>query len=335
MANPASKCRGFTHPVILLIRSSLPPTARPNVSKSGTSPCLRLQQSSRFFASGMRPSKKTVTNSKPLPVVKTTAKAAAPSTRPAASSSYAQALAQRPGGAVLYEGAGQRAFIASSYMAGFTCIGGAALNTIFNVYNVPPGVPEWTAYAFGSVGLMLAILGMNFVLKPANIVRRITLLPAVAAAPKTKGGYVPPAKLQVEVLYRRLNPIPGLPLKKQIVEPRDIVLKSRMYNPRPFGSQPGPTLSQEWIQHKKAKSGYDKEHLMTAPIRDAGWIFSGFFAAVRRGLTGEGFAPIEVKGQMLKLDISNGYILEEGKAMDRVLRIEEEQDSRPSMLFKS
>lgn len=213
-------------------------------------------------------------------------------------------------------------------------MGGAAFNVFFNVYNVPQGVPEWTAYAFGSVGLMLAILGMNFALKPSNIVRRIRVLPAVESTSKTKAGYSAPSKIQIEVLSRRLSPIPGIPLKKEIVEPRDIVLKARMFNPRPVGVRGEPTMSDGWIERKKEKIEYDKKHPLTTYFRDFGWVFSNFFASIRRGLTGEGFAPIEVNGQRLKLDISNGYVLEEGRAMDRILKLEEEDDNKAPLLFR-
>ncbi|KAK6078579.1 hypothetical protein SCUP234_06202 [Seiridium cupressi] len=343
MTLPAANCRGFTHPVILLIRSSLPSQARQSITSSRP-PCFRLatdhrlatdQRSVRPFTTGTHHCQQVRPKPKPSLVTKTKTKVSTPTSRPVtASSSYAQALAQRPGGAILYEGAGQKLFIFSSYMAGFACMGGAALNVAFNVYNVPPGVPAWTAYAFGSVGIMLAILGTSFILKPSNIVRRIRILPAPETLTKpVSTGYSAPAKVQIEVLSRKLSPIPGLPLTKTIVEPKDILLRARMYNPLPLGVKPEPSMAQDWIERKRARADYDEKHPMTAHFRDVGWLFSGFFHSLRRGITGEGFAPIEVNGQKLKLDISNGYVLEDGKPMDRILKIEPE-DNRAPLLFR-
>lgn len=327
MATPATKCQGFVHPVLLFMRSPLSPATQYSFYALGPVSCRR-------FTTAVRRCQQAKTKVKASPAIRTTSKPITPSIRPAASSSYAQALAQRPGGAILYEGTGQNIFIASSYAAGFVCMGGAAANFFFNVYNIPAGVPEWTAYAFGSVGLMLAILGMNFALKPSNVVRRIRILPAVETASKAQAGYSAPSKIQVEVLSRRLSPIPGIPLKREIVEPHDIILKARMFNPRPAGVPAGPTLSEEWIERKKEKADYDKNHRLTTYFRDFGWVFSQFLFSVRRGLTGEGFAPIEVNGLTLKLDITDAYVLEEGRAMDRILKVEQDDDNKAPLLFR-
>ncbi|KAF7541651.1 hypothetical protein G7054_g494 [Neopestalotiopsis clavispora] len=338
MATASSSCRGFTHPVILLIRSSMSPAARHGTTAAAASQStcfLRLSAASRrssrsFTTASIRCQQKPATKAQ---IAK--ARVESLSRTPVASTSYAQALAQRPGGAILYEGAGQKLFIVSSYLAGVACLGGAAANIVFNVYNTPPGVPAWTGYAFGSVGLMLAILGANFILKPANIVRRIKLLPAPEKTAAAKaGGYSAPAKIQIEVLSRRLSPLPGMPLKRTVVEPQDIVLNAKMYNPRPYGAAPDSVMAQEWAERNKARADYDKQHPATAGFRSVGWAFSGFFHSIRRGLTGEGFAPIEVNGQKLRLDISEGFVLDEGKAMDRILKVKEEAES-PGMLFKS
>ncbi|KAK6194026.1 hypothetical protein LQW54_011875 [Pestalotiopsis sp. IQ-011] len=334
MVTAATSCRGFTHPVLLLIRSSLTSAARHGSSSaSARSPCpLRLaasRRSTRFFTSSARCQESRTQ----AHLAKT--RAASVSKTPVASTSYAQALAQRPGGAILYEGAGQKLFIVSSYMAGLACIGGATFNIIFNVYNPPPGVPEWTAYAFGSVGIMLATLGMNFMLKPSNIVRRIRVLPnePAAAAAATRASYSAPQKIQIEILSRKLSPVPGIPLKRTVAAPHDVVLSAKMYNPRPFGAAPESVMAQEWAEKNKARAAYDKQNPGTAGFRSVSWAFSGFFHSIRRGLTGEGFAPIEVNGQRLKLDISQGFVLDDGKAMDRILKIKEEEES-PGMLFR-
>ncbi|KAI1840114.1 hypothetical protein JX266_013679 [Neoarthrinium moseri] len=339
MAIPASKCRGFTHPVVLLIRSSLQPAARPSFFTASRSPCLpssTLRPSIRLFTTGRVLGAQI--KAKPSPqALKATARVATQSPRPAATTSYEQKLAQNPLGTVLYEGAPQKLFIASSFAAGFVCLGAASLDVYFNVFNIPQGVPEWTAYAFGAVGVMLAILGTNFLLYPSSIVRSIRILPAAAeAASKSATGARGPAKVQVEVVSRRLTPIPGMPFKKEIVEPRDIVLRARMFEPKPPPTQIEQLrMRREWAERKKAQKEYDDEHRMTIPFRDAKWAVSTIFSSIRKGLTGEGFVPIEVKGKKYKLDLQDGYVFEEGRALDRLVRIEPDEKGTPMLLRKA
>jgi hypothetical protein len=335
MPAPAAQCRGFTHPVLLLIRSSVQPAARrPSstfftatrapqcVSSRASLGPARLFTTARILRSQAKPRSSAQTTAKPAGGSK-----AAPRTRPApatasSADSYVQRLAQNPQGTVLYEGAPQKVFVASSYAAGLSCMLGAALDVHYNVFNVPPGVPEWTAYAFGSVGLMMAILGMSFALKPANVVRQIRVLPTAPGS----------SKVQLEVVSRRLTPIPGLPYRREVVEPRDVVLRTRTFAPRPSAAE---TRAQEleWARRRQEQARYDEDHRMTIPFRDAKAAAETVFTSLRRGLTGEGFAAIDVRGQRYKLDVQNGYVHEGGRALDRIVRFEPEE-SRAHILFR-
>lgn len=336
MPAAAAQCRGFTHPVLLLIRSSVrQPAAR--------------RPSSAFFTAAARPSRCAPSSASPsLARLFTTARALRAQPKPKASpagqatrasggsktvsstspapgavASYLQRLAKNPQGTVLYEGSPQKVFIVSSFAAGMMCLSAAALNVHFNVFNVPQGVPQWTAYAFGSVGLMLAILGMNFMLKPSNIVRQIRVLPL---APGSNG------KIQLEVVSRRLSPIPGLPYRRQVVDPSEVVLRMRMFTPKPTAASLRAD-ELEWARRRQEQARYDEEHRMTIPFRDAKAATETVFTSLRRGLTGEGFAVIDVKGQRYKLDIQNAWVFEDGRALDRIVRYEHE-DVKPHILVK-
>ncbi|KAK8138902.1 hypothetical protein PG984_002282 [Apiospora sp. TS-2023a] len=359
MTAPTSICRGFTHPVVLLMRSSLKqPMMRQAFFTSSTTPLtpavLRSPLGKRFLSTTRQLLSQATDRSKnAAPRGAATAAAATPKTPPApravggganfpSTSSYALRLAQNKHGATLFEAAPQRMFLASSYAAGFVCIGGAIVNLYYNVYNPPPGLGEWIPYAFSAVAVMLALLGTNFALMPAHVVRLIRVLPSAAAQAAAAAGKpgvagarpgpvgaagssaVSPHKVQLEVLVRRLTPIPGFPLKKMVVEPNEIVMKTRLFHPK----KAEPTeiekmrMGREWEKRKKEQMQYNKDHLMTAPFRDGAWAISQFFTAIRRGLTGEGFAPVEIKGGKYKLDIVKGYALEDGRALDRIVRIE-------------
>ncbi|KAK8124660.1 uncharacterized protein PG998_000419 [Apiospora kogelbergensis] len=338
MTASTSICRGFTHPVVLLMRSSLKQQPMrqafftPSTTPLFSTPSAVRSPLSRRFVSTTRQllnlAKDNVTTAP-----RAAAKAPAPRGGAASlpTSSYALRLAQNKHGATLFEAAPQRIFLASSYAAGFVCVGGAVVNLYYNVYNPPPGLGAWIPYAFSAVAVMLAFLGMNFALMPAHVVRLIKVLPSAAAAAGTRpnllsgGGNSSVAhKVQLEVLVRRLTPIPGIPLKRLVVEPNDIIMKTRLFHPK----KAEPTeiekmrMGREWEKRKKEQMQYNRDHLMTAPFRDGAWAMGQFFSAIRRGLTGEGFAPIAIKGGKYKLDIVKGYALEDGRALDRIVRIE-------------
>lgn len=336
MTAPTSICRGFTHPVVLLMRSSLKqPMMRQAFFTSSTTPLTPAavrSPLSRRFLSTTRQLLSHATDKGKTPPAPRTAVGGGVANLP--TSSYALRLAQNKHGATLFEAAPQRMFLASSYAAGFVCIGGAIVNLYYNVYNPPPGLGEWIPYAFSAVAVMLALLGTNFALMPAHVVRLIRVLPSAAAVAAGKPGGARPGlvagssavshKVQLEVLVRRLTPIPGFPLKRMVVEPNDIVMKTRLFHPKK--AQPTEIekmrMGREWEKRKKEQMQYNKDHLMTAPFRDGAWAMGQFFSTIRRGLTGEGFAPVEIKGGKYKLDIVKGYALEDGRALDRIVRIE-------------
>lgn len=137
----------------------------------------------------------------------------------------------------------------------------------------------------------------------------------------------PAAPVLLEIRARRTTPFPFLPLKRIIVEPHQVVMKARLYNKHPAG---GPLSAHaqaksaaEERRRREAARQYERDHLMTAPFRHGAWAAGTVLAGIRRGLTGEGFAPVEVGRTKYKLDITGGYALEDGRALDRIVRVEE------------
>jgi hypothetical protein len=164
----------------------------------------------------------------------------------------------------------------------------------------------------------------------------IRVLPATAKSTAAKPNTYGPPKVQLEILARRVAPIPGLPLKRMVVNPQDIVMKARMYNPAPTPTEIEKLrVNRQWADRKKAQKEYDDLHRMTVPFRDAKWAFSTIMRSIRRGLTGEGFAPIEIEGKRLKLDITNGFVLDDGRALDRIVKIEVDPKMAPLLSARS
>ncbi|RYP41166.1 hypothetical protein DL767_001170 [Monosporascus sp. MG133] len=344
MTVPISRCRGFTNPVVVLIRTSL----ETSIQQSGrttsraplqwtrrslmTSRSLRAKPSSKAKATASTPKP-----SQPKPTQPSSPGAALARNLQAPQIGYAQNLASKSTPTILYEAAPQTAFLISSYAAGLFGVMAGGVNMWFNVYNVPEGTSYWVSYVFGAVGFMMAALGARFAMMPASIVRSITVLPAAAATTTTaqsaKAGAGAAAKaapaarpVLLEVRARRTSPFPFVPLKRMQVEPQQVVMKTRLFTPAK--TEPSPyekiVMKREEERRRKEAQQYERDHLMTAPFRDGARAAGTIFAGIRQGLTGEGFVPIEVNGEKYKLDVTGAYALEDGRALDRIVKIEED-----------
>ncbi|KAI1335517.1 hypothetical protein F5Y15DRAFT_397587 [Xylariaceae sp. FL0016] len=333
MAASVLNCRGFSQPALLLLRTAiststteLPIRACPH-SRWLWSPRLQRQAVSlaiaraRYSTGNIAKFDLSPSQRQPLRPGATPG-----SNLDAARLAYAQRLASRSSPTTLYEGASQTGFIISSWFAGAFCITAAAINTFFNVYNVPSGVPGWVPYGFGSMSIILTLFGSNFVLRPSSVVRSIKLLPKSTTAARLPASRKPSSAnppVLFEIKARRMTFIPGIPLKTLLVEPQSVVMRARMHYPSP-SPQMQQMQQEEEKARRKAEREYEMSHIMTAPFRHAGSAFGSFFRAIRRGITGEGFAPIYIQGAEYKLDITDGYVYENGQALDRLVKVEED-----------
>ncbi|KAH8159570.1 hypothetical protein CIB48_g8682 [Xylaria polymorpha] len=316
MTSPMPQCRGFTHPFVLLVRSTLRSrSSLESYTRSTTSlPRLPAQPSrqQRSFSSYRALYNKNQT------LLPTSAKPASNSLANKVNTlnvSYAQRLAMKAKPTTLYEAAPQTGFLISSYGASFFCFGSAAINSWFNVFNLPPGISQWVPVGFGVISFVFAALGTIFALRPASIIRSIQLLPRQLQAPGS-----PPGPVLLEVAARRIAP---LPLKRIRVEPERVVLLNRMHHRAVVLSQEEMAVKKlKDAERRKAERQYELDHLMTAPFRDARRLSSSLLGNIRRGLTGEGFAPVFVNGVRYKLDIDGGYALENGQVLDRLVKIQ-------------
>ncbi|KAI2469237.1 hypothetical protein F4781DRAFT_395178 [Annulohypoxylon bovei var. microspora] len=304
-------CRGCSRPIILFrnsFQSIQPYNQTTRISRWLQPNCARTSR--RTFAMKVAPPNKKTTTKPPLrksPIL-TSGQGSANVTRTpkkidivsslaknleVPQLSFAQKLASNSTPTTLYEAVTQKMFLFSSYMAGFSCIAGAAVNIIVNVYNVPEGVHFIVPNAFGAVGIVMVVIGTRYALMPSGAVRSIKVLPARSvkgpnSAAKTASAADIPIRLQIEI--RRIVPFV---FRRIEADPNDVVMSAPMFNnttQTPLGQ----------------------------PLSNRESIFYNF----RRGITGEGFAPITINGLKCKLDITSAYVLGEGRALDRIVRIE-------------
>ncbi|KAI6090407.1 hypothetical protein F4821DRAFT_30178 [Hypoxylon rubiginosum] len=334
MATSISICRGCAHRV-MLYRSSLPafkPSYQPALGRvSG-----RLYATAKAKPASSKQVPRTARTPKTAVTSKTTA---TPKTTVSPSVnnskvlrlSYAQELADKATATTLYEAEPKRIFLFSSYMGGLFCATAAGINIWFNVFNVPEGTPQVVQVGMGLVGILMAAFGTRFALMPAGSIRSIRVLPSRGVRVPGPAGLgvssvvAPPVRLEIEA--RRNVPFPFVPLRRFQADPNDAVMKAPLFSRKTAPSEHEKMLmKQEEEARLKAEREYEMNHLMTAPFRHAGQAVSKVFSSLRRGLTGEGFAPIIIGGVKYKLDITSAYVLEEGRALDRIVKIEEDPD---------
>ncbi|KAI1191650.1 hypothetical protein F5B17DRAFT_381597 [Nemania serpens] len=328
MTPPTPRCRGFTHPFVLLLRNTLRSKysieSSSRTTASWPAPFTTPSRHLRYFSS-CRPLCGTVKKAKipptgPKPSKPTTLGPVAEKIQTLPSHfTYAQRLAMKSKPTILYEAAPQTGFLISSYGAAFFCLGAAGINSWFSVFNLPPGISSWVPVGFGVVSFLFAALGTVFALRPSSIIRSIKLLPnsALQQAPGS-----PQQPVRLEVVARRISPIP-LPSKRIQVAPEQVVLVNRMQQ-RPVVLSPEQLAAKklEEVRRRKEQRQYELDHLMTAPFRDAGRASSTIFGNIRRGLTGEGFTPVFINGMKYKMDVEGGYALENGQVLDRIVQIQ-------------
>ncbi|KAI1812141.1 hypothetical protein GGS20DRAFT_559406 [Poronia punctata] len=311
-----TRCMGFSNPILSLMRTNLKP-------RTTTIPTPWLPRTNLRHHHHHHPrNNKTFSTLRFLQNIKTTTttttppKTAAKPPTPTPHFTFAQQLAMRGKPTLLYEAAPQTTFLISSYGAAAFCFGSAVINSWLNVSNLPEGISQWVGVGFGVISIIFAALGTVFALRPTSIIRSITMLPSAG----------PGQRAMLEIVVRRQLPLP-LPTTKMRVLPDQVVMMNRMRHRAVILSQEEMMARKlEEAKRRREEREYEMEHLMTAPFRDARKASSSLFDNIRRGLTGEGFAPVFIKGIRYKLDIDGGYALDEGQVLDRIVRIQDDAE---------
>ena len=163
-----------------------------------------------------------------------------------------------------------------------------------------------------------------FVLGPSMLIKSITAIPknvVRSLGTEAKGGSIP--ELQLEVELKKMLPVPFFPARKIYIRPQEMVL------PMPLG----PTASQrltpaemrqmkvEEERRRQMELEYERNHIMTSPFRHMNKVFFSLFQNTRRAFMKEGFVTVQVKQRTYKLDITGGWALDNGKALDRLVGV--------------
>jgi hypothetical protein len=165
---------------------------------------------------------------------------------------------------------------------------------------------------------MMACAGGWVLLTPSGIVKSITAIPRAMQVKVGKKAWGP--ELQIEVELKKMFPVPFFPARKIYVQPSELKFPSSIARPeisRLSAAEMARTRRQEEEARKKAWE-YDRTHIMTSPFRHMSRGFFQAFTAMKRSWVREGFMKIQVAEKTYKLDISDGWALDGGRALDRL-----------------
>ncbi|CAL3965542.1 unnamed protein product, partial [Diplocarpon coronariae] len=185
----------------------------------------------------------------------------------------------------------------------------------------------WVPFAFAGISFLMAALGGWLVLGPSRLVKTIKAVPRgvnMAQGSLAKSASVP--ELQIEIELKKMFPVPFFPAKKMCVRPREVTIPFRFVPQDKRASiQEARELSrQQALERQKLEDSY-RGNFFTSPMRRLGTAFSkasfGLFTAMKRVWTREGMMMVEIQDQMYKVDITSGWALDGGKALDRLVRI--------------
>ncbi|KAI3527379.1 hypothetical protein CSPX01_17029 [Colletotrichum filicis] len=249
-----------------------------------------------------------------------------------AGSAYALAttLAQRPQPTVLYEAASHLWMKVSAWSAATMFYSYAGVNYYFTLLDPPPDLAAWVPHAFALICVATAGFGSYFLFNARNIVKIIRAVPT-ASLLKSAGEKSAASVLPLGVSSAKATPVvleitcerilPGTP-KKFLLAPDQVTIPTRIYSPfvTPTPAMERAAARQRQVQ-SRADWEYDKGHLMTTPFRHASKGFKAAWYGVRRAITKEGFLRMEAGGEKLKLDVSTGWALDDGRAIDRLVKI--------------
>ncbi|KAJ0108598.1 hypothetical protein J7T55_015032 [Diaporthe amygdali] len=252
------------------------------------------------------------------------AAAAATAKQNAVALSVAERLAQRGAPTVLYEGPSHFWLRASGLSASVFCMGYVGVHYWSIMVHPPEGLPWWVPHAFVPILMLMGYFGGHFALGAANIVSSIRAVPRDSLPRSYLTGGTAKSRSKAEersLVALNASPValevalsqmlPLLPPKKIVVAPEEVAL--------PFKMQSTPVGRGETAAARASGRSGGVMDKIAAPFEALGRAVKGPFSGIVRGLTREGFAKIQVKGDKYKIDVLGGKVLEEGKILDHLV----------------
>lgn len=173
-------------------------------------------------------------------------------------------------------------------------------------------------------------LGTWLFLGPARLIKTITAIPKslivqpVRSLTRAVKAEVPEVaakpELHIEVELRKMFPIPFFPSRKIYARPGEMILETSLAPPHPANLTPEKRLLMKQAEEKEIRilQEYENTHIMTRGVRHMGRGAKELYKATARAWFRDGFLKLRIKEGNYKLDISGGWALDNGRALDRL-----------------
>lgn len=241
------------------------------------------------------------------PVAKTTTTTGPPTTAYA----YIKQLASRGAPTTLYEAPSHAWMKFGSWSTALFCFSYAGYTITFYT-NPPAGLAWWVGPAYCAISVAFALVGTAFLLRTNGIVKSIRAIPAEPASQL--------ARVNLEVAVK--STLPLVKPRVMVMPVADVALKSRIVAPAEFLTRAEESdRRKEEARAKEEKRKYEMAHLFSAPFRHAARGARSAFRGAAQLFTGSGFGTLKVGGSTYRLDVTNAWMLDEGRALDRLVKV--------------
>lgn len=293
----------FSHPRILFRSSQTSQTPRRFLFRQiqPSSPCLRSTFSTtrQYLATKPRTAYRTPKTpprtGKPPPTI---------SYKP-----FAQTIAERSEPTLLYQGGSNKIYTAGCYSVGILILSWTVHAAGQIYYHPPPFFNRFLKSMFYGFCVIAVYMGTLFMIRPYRIIQTIQALPVSSKGVRTLHFRIESARL-----------LPGIRPRTVSVPATDVSISEQLHAEK-HGGVPLHLLdlrSKEAGKARRLKEG----SIMTLPFRQLRFHLWKGFQGLKGAFTNNPFIYLRAKGYQgsWKLGKGEGWALDEGRALDRILR---------------
>ncbi|KAL8705762.1 MAG: hypothetical protein Q9201_001108 [Fulgogasparrea decipioides] len=223
---------------------------------------------------------------------------------------FAQTLAERSNPTVLYQSSSHTTYKVGCYSIGILMFGWV-LHAVNQISNYPPkNFPVYLKSLFYGICFIAGGMGLLFFLRPFRIIQSIVAIPTI----------LPNGARTLRLQIESTRMFPGIRPKTVTAPATSIHLSSPLFQQR-SGGVPLRALEERRLAQERA-SRLNQGNLFLLPFRQLRFLFWKGWRVVKGVFTNSPFIYLRVQGYngTWKLGQGSGWALEEGRAIDRVVK---------------
>ncbi|KAL8952738.1 MAG: hypothetical protein Q9222_001387 [Ikaeria aurantiellina] len=223
---------------------------------------------------------------------------------------FTQILAERSDPTLLYQASSHTVYMVGCYSLGLLSLAWA-IHAVIQVSTHPPKYfgRVLKGMYYGMCAFAVGI-GLSFATRPYRIIQTIQAVPVITSGKRT--------------LYLQLESIrlfPGLKPKTVSVPSTEVMLSQAFFQDRNTGGTSSKVLEARRAQAERLKRVREGNYLLL-PFRQLGFLCGNGFRAIKAVFMSNPFIFLRAKGfnGTWKLGKESGWALEDGRALDRVVK---------------